>query len=249
MRLPVFLICAVALTGACSAETAGSMPDGDGVVQGRVDEAFTDRVFDMMLEGKDLIFQSQGGESLRSILVAERLADYPNGIRLQDYCLSACASYLMAARIDIAAESDLLLGFHGDLIMHRDVFTSLNADTSMGHCYQRGADRQAALYAASGLSTGFSQEMARRLEVVGAHLVEREDWPCPEVVYEFENDWWFPTSQQIEDLLHKPLSEPLCADDLACMRRKLRNLRQTGRIVIGDDVYRLDNGRLGERIE
>ena len=177
------------------------------------------------------------------------MSGYTNEIRFQEYCLSACANYLIAARDDTVLERNLLLGFHGDGILHKDVFTSLNSDDSKAYCYSRVADRQAALYAASGLSTGFSQEMARRLGVVGAHLVEREDWPCPEVVYEFENDWWFPTSQQIEDLLHKPLTEPLCADDLACMRRKLRNLRQTARIVIGDDVYRLENGRLGERIE
>ncbi|MBI1263873.1 MAG: hypothetical protein GC187_03975 [Alphaproteobacteria bacterium] len=249
MRSPFLLICAIALTGACSADTEYQVPEGAGLVEGTVDQAFTDRVWELVEENKDLIIRSQGGLNSRSIILGEILSRLSVGLSFQDYCLSACASYLIATRADTVLERNLLLGFHGDSLMHRAIFESLNTDDNLAHCYQRLADRQAALYAASGLSTGFSQEMARRLGVVGAHLVDREDWPCPEVVYEFENDWWFPTSQQIEDLLNKPLTEPLCADDLACMRRKLRNLRQTGRIVIGDDVYWLDNGRLAERLD
>jgi len=236
------LVAACDLAPAVNPLRSDAAPDR---VSGRIDRDFALEVASTLEEHGSVEIASQGGLNSTALTLAEFLAPQSEQVTLSEYCLSACASYLFTSLPSATIRRDLVLGFHHDDIITRGVYKGSRHDGMPESCYSRLAGRQTRLILSAGFSPGFSIEVGRRLNPLNVRFVEAiGDSDCQKMEYDFEIGWWFPTSAQIEQYLGRPLAEPLCADSMRCMRRELRRWGYVGTIMIGDGLFRFEQGRM-----
>tara|TARA_R110000868_G_scaffold86206_3_gene241852 strand:- start:14511 stop:15260 length:750 start_codon:yes stop_codon:yes gene_type:complete len=240
-------LCAVALTlaagvfpTACSDPTQARDLEEEAVV-GRVTMDFAMQMALAMSDGKVPVITSAGGESVAGLAAGTILAEHDSSIIVDDYCLSSCASYVMAGANHVEFRDRAVVGFHDNAHLDYSIYAEVWPERG---CYQRTYEMEREIYARNTGGERFLDELHERLapSIISVEEVADEsdlNELCMSVSYELTNQYWFPTSQQIEEFMGIEVEGDLCADDAACMRRRLRNLHLTGTVVVGDDVWTL----------
>ncbi len=228
------------LLAACSAGSNSDNANEESVV-GSVTMDFVRRLALALSEGKTPVVTSSGGETVAGLTAANLLISSGARIIVEDYCFSSCASYVLVGASHVEFRENAMVGFHHDAHLDYNVYSS--AWPGRG-CYQRSYDKEREIYASHSNGEQFLSELYERLSPSISAVAAVEDESdlselCTSVSYELTNQYWFPTSQQIEEFMGIEVEGSLCADDHDCMRRRLRNLHITGTVVVGDDIWTL----------
>ncbi len=222
---------------------AQSLPQnaGEEAIRGSVTMDFARQLAFALSEGNTPVITSSGGESIAGLAAGRMLANLAAHIIIDDYCLSSCASYVMAGATHVAFRGQAVVGFHHTA--HLD-YLIYSAAWPGRNCYGRSYALQRDIYAGHPGGEQFLDELYERLSpsVIAVATVQDEGDSselCTSVSYQLTNQYWFPSSQQIEEFMGIEVEGDLCADDDACMRRRLRNMHLTGTVVVGDEVWTL----------
>lgn len=205
-------------------------------ISGRIDETFTDAFLEAFKTHDRIAVSSTGGESHQALALARVLAPRRLHLIIDDYCFSACASLLAPAADSIEFGPDAMFGVHDSPAMARAVYVR---DFGTGDdCYVRSGGAHRELYTWAGRDPRFPDEVFDRLQPLPARAVD-SGGECPRIEYDLTHQWWFPTSVQLRELMGLAFSGTVCADDPACMRRRLPNLRMEGTVIVGDEIWTL----------
>lgn len=232
-------LASTALPAACSPpDTSARLIAGPDTprVSGTIDAAFTDRFVDAYEGSNRLAVTSTGGEAVRALVMARVVAPRELHLFIDDHCLSACASLPLPAADTVTFGPDAVVGMHYSPAMTRRVYVR---DFGTGDdCYVRSGDGERQMLEAAGRRPSFADEVYDRLQPGPARAIDIGD-VCPRIEYDLTHQWWFPTSTQLRDLMGLEFTGTVCADDPACMRRRLPNLRIEATVVVGDEIWTL----------
>ena len=156
-------------------------------------------------------------------------------VRIERICASACAEYLLPAAAKIEFVDNPIIAFHGNPIMGAFLEEKYEPEAFF-RCYDDTAKQMRELYINAGKNTNFWKEQLRRLKL-GEPKFERSE-RCVRFQYVFEHKFWYPTSDQLQNLLGLRFSGRVCADDFACVRKKIApRWRKDQSFVVGDNVH------------
>ncbi|MEQ8405042.1 MAG: hypothetical protein RKE49_08085 [Oceanicaulis sp.] len=226
------------LCAACAPDTSARLLAGPEVprVDGRIDQDFSDAFLDAFKTHNQIAVSSTGGETHQALALARVLAPRRLHLIIDDYCFSACASLLAPAADSIEFGPDAMFGVHDSPAMARAVYVrDFGRDDD---CYVRSGGAHREMYAWAGRNPRFPDEVFERLEPLPARAVDIGG-DCPRIEYGLTHQWWFPTSDQLRDLMGLEFTGTICADDPDCMRRRLRALRMEGTVMVGEEIWTL----------
>lgn len=230
----VSILAATFFATACEATKEQSQVDQTRVMSGYIDQDFSNELLIAMREGEDLVVTSGGGAMPISVLLAYSLHNADAVVRFEDYCLSACASFLLPAVTRRELGPDLLIGVHRDLFWLRDAYLEQGGeDTDCLASFEQALDH---VFQGEPRGRNFSNEVRRTLEVTG----ERRTYNpagCDPIEFETTHEMWFPTSDQLRAFIDVPEGVRLCADSLDCIRAKLSSWSTDRTLIVGDTVW------------
>lgn len=176
---------------------------------------------------------SEGGEIKYGILLAKKISNENISLEVFYVCLSACAEFLLPAANKIKFIEEPMVGFHwGPILSHNE---QLRAGADLSGCDTSDFDYQENLFKEKELSTNFWLEVEDRLVLKSYELGSKG---CYSKKRKFENDFWFPTSQQLKNLLGLDFEGKVCADNVETCKIKVNNVTRKGiRIMIGDTLH------------
>jgi len=181
-----------------------------------------------------VIIRSNGGYSKFGFMVNEAIYNKKIDVIIDDYCFSACAEYVLLASKDITFVNEPIIGFHGNALLHHAVLERYRT-VPASECYNSEAPKLLKLYSRIKANSNFWKEQEKRLIV--PKITEFKNG-CPYYRYEFAHKYWYPTSDQLENLMGIKFSGSLCADNPACIKARLiRKGRKGTSFVVGDEVY------------
>lgn len=211
------------------------------LVEGKIDRDFVNNALISAASGDGLEIKSSGGQSLFTIAFASSINNMVN-IRsddsilfINDYCLSACASYLILGLSEYEIGENVLIGYHYDLNWVRDYYVEQGG--SQAECYSEHHQRLLSMYSQNNVNSRYFEQVRERLGVDRTTVVEGAG-DCDEVYFETDHEMWFPTSAEFREYFGVDFSPgTLCADDHDCIAQKLRNLDPSRTYLVGEDVW------------
>lgn len=240
LAIRLFVVAAFALLAACSPDhptAARLISDSETPrLSGQIDEAFTDAYLEAVKSNDRIAVTSTGGMNTWGLALAKNTAHLRVTLIIDDHCLSSCASFLLPSAGAVEFGADAIVGVHEQPILNRMVY---ERDFGAGDsCYMHTTGLHHEIYRRAARDLTFPYQVFERLQPGPALAVDVGD-VCPRIEYDLTHAWWFPTSDQLRDLMGLDFTGSVCADDPACMRRRLPNLRMEGSVMVGDEIWTL----------
>ncbi|MEQ8435102.1 MAG: hypothetical protein RIA71_12770 [Oceanicaulis sp.] len=231
--------CALAAAACSPAEPADTATSNEGDVprlEGLIDEAFMNRYLALAQTHDRIAVSSTGGLNSIALVLAKHAAPLAVTLVVDDYCFSACASYLIPSAGAVEFGDDAMVAMHDEALMRRAIYQRDFGDGD--ECYARSSRFHLEVYERAGRDFRFPTEVYDRLQPGPARAEDVND-VCPRIHYELTHAWWFPTSEQLREFMGLEFTGSVCADDPACMRRRLPRLDMEGTVMVGDDIWTL----------
>ena len=220
------LVAALVLTGCARSQSV--------FIRSSIDSSLYDHIRELDADRYEIKITSGGGLSYPAIKLGVYLLDKKVHLKVQDYCLSACAEFLLPAADEIRFVDNPVVGFHWSPLMTYHQYVRVGAELSA--CTFPTGD-QLTLLNARHLNTEFWRETEKRLKLKHFETIMNGE-RCPMKIREFENRFWLPTSDQLRNIWGLKFTGSVCADDFVrCMDKVNRIWARGTRIVIGDRVY------------
>lgn len=187
----------------------------------------------------NLTVNSIGGEVTASTLIAEFFARKTLNITVVEKCWSACSSILLAAADNIYFHNQPLIGFHWSSIMDIEQYKRaggdfLGCDDDVFDNYRR----EKKIYEKRNHNISFWKEVENKLVLKRYEIIDRGKSACNGKEREFENNMWFPTSEQLREKLGLDFKGTVCADNYEECSQRIDLVAPIGiSVVIGDKVY------------
>jgi len=180
-------------------------------------------------------FNSSGGETSAALKISDFIQENDFTIQIDLECLSGCAEVILPSASKLEFFDEPFIGFHQSILSYKNnIETLAKQDTQF--CRWGYANKSLELLNKKNLNIDFWQETMKRLKPEVEFTYEYRT--CPMDIYNFENDWWFPTSKQLKNLWGLEFRGSVCADNYkACAFKIDQRWKKGTRIVIGDKVY------------
>ena len=234
LLLPIFFV----LLGCKQHNSAAELEPSDAIISeviiGRIDSKFFEEVKSRKPETNTLIVMSRGGNTNFGLKVAYEILSNKLDVTIAEICLSACAEYILPAANNIHLIDEPLIGYHWNPIILGSLLRN-NAAKDIEYCTEVGDEQLLKLLSDAQKKTDAWKQTLKRIKIKN-YIVEYQDKACPWSVKEFENKYWFPTSQQLEHLFGVHVTGDLCADNEECYKKKLEHYykRTGGSFIVGD---------------
>jgi len=189
----------------------------------RLDGQITKDIAEEIVSATDLtkIIVNSGGGHSRSAAAISRFI-YENNIDLviEEECSSACFEYLVPAANSVIAIDAPLIGIHGNAFLYEDLYLDLNFERA-SHCEWVSLSWLRELYKKKGLNEySFQNRKAALGEIEFEFFID--DRGCPRITrLNYEFDFWFPNSSQINDIFPGLISGAVCADYATVCEKKI----------------------------
>jgi hypothetical protein len=227
----VFLAVVAALLGVGSCAFARDEP-APPTITGPIGDPFLSYVRQLPPDAL-VVVSSLGGSADVGLEIAEYVQRNRIHVRIDEFCLSACAEFILPAAQSVEFGPQAIIGFHGGDFLFEHLAQEAGADNSCA------APRTAALhaiYATRGLHPTFALEVLQRLEMT-SYRPPSSPTHC-DATFESRRLVWFPSSDQLRSLWGLRFTGTICVDDPACVETRMRHMIRSGReVMIGDDPY------------
>jgi len=195
-----------------------------------------------------IIVTSSGGKPSSGIKIAREIYDNQLNIIVAEICLSACAEYVLpAANNEINLIHEPLIGYHWNPIILAHLLRK-NATKDYEYCTKIGDEELLELLSDTGKNPDAWMETLERINLVSYQVVYKEN-QCPWSTIEFENKFWFPTTEQLNDIFGLQVYGKLCADNPVCYNKKIPyHFRNGGSFIVGDEKIVVPKRIIGKNI-
>jgi hypothetical protein len=204
---------------------------------GQITQNDVDVLLNQLNSGDTIIVDSGGGLSNAALLLAQRLSRNDIDVQFEGRCLSACAEFLLVATDRKTISSDLIIGYHHNSHMIAD-YVAEHMPTKL-HCHSKLLKGKERLYKARGMKVSLWQQQA---SYIGIHRFRHVGGPkeCGKITFRTRRSWWYPTRDQLRELVGLDISTPICNDDSNCVRAFILNrYDKLGWYMIGDEPFLL----------
>ena len=230
-KLLLFSLFALIICSACN------KPNSDTryvYLNSNIDKSALDYITAINSKNIELTITSSGGNVKTATDMAKYLMTKNLQLSVTDYCLSACAEKIIPSADQIKFIDHPIIGFHWSPIMNYNHIIQL--DPKLTNC-DSDAQKQREILSYHNLNIDFWKDVEKRLNLLEYKLV-KGDGNCPFISRRFENDFWLPTSKQLQQLWGLKFSGNTCADNFELCKKKVDNyFPYAKRIIIGDNLY------------
>lgn len=197
-------------------------------------------VYDFDADANVLTIESRGGHSNDFIERAWILEETHPTVIVKNVCISACAEYILPVASKIILEDSPIVAMHGSPIILQMVRDKAFNNEPSG-CLETSSQMLKMVQDNNSVHPDYNQDQINYLSVKS---VERGDviQGCQLANVMFENDYWLPTSAQLDKYFAADIEGKTCADELESCKETLdRRWRKGGRYIIGETLY-ISNG-------
>jgi hypothetical protein len=205
-------------------------------IQGRaVDAAFEQEIREKWKPGAILQISSLGGEGDRAIAIAEWMLKNKVRLSVIDVCNSACPEYFLPAAAEVRFVGSPIVAFHWNLPITQEFLTE-NYPNLDFRCREGAFKAHQALVAKFDTNPDFWKGQRDRIGLRNITIVNPDD-PCKLMLADLKVDLWFPTSEQLRDMMWLEFEGEVCADNKACIEKEIIPFsRKYKKIMVGDEV-------------
>jgi len=189
----------------------------------------------LLLPG-DLRFSSYGGDANVALELAKIIRTSNKNVHIGEYCISACAEFVMPSARAIYVTRYTIIGYHiNDFI----VSSQLPAHRRLNYCGYERYIWLSSLYKQKDLDVNFYKEIDRRLQFkILDSDVSVENKNCNEVTMTARRSMWYPTSKQLRTLLKMKVRGEICNDNIVCWKERLEyDSPPRAKYIVGDNEY------------
>lgn len=189
--------------------------------------------------GSTIIVKSEGGRVYPSIELAQIIHAKRLHVVLDDFCYSACAELIIPAAIDIKAVNEPLIGVHGNPVIYQKILRDIGFNED-ARCDEDMVQGFRDIYRIKGINANeVAQAEIDRLKFMGIWKTNRGDeHGCRVFTSPNYISVWFPSRKQLKTIFKTEISGAICADSMACIKRKIAKNWKPGSIyVVGDKVF------------
>lgn len=191
-------------------------------------------LFENNPNGDYIIFNSKGGKTSVSLAVTREVKTAPKLV-INEECSSNCAEIMLPFASKVEFVNNPIIAFHGNTFSYR-YFVEAYAEKNTEYCNWLYADEMSHLYEQKGLNKHFWKTQMSILKPKVSFIYKAGK--CPLRVYNFENSFWLPTSEQLKKGLGLEFTGSVCADDFYSCTLKINTRWRIGtRVVVGDKIY------------
>jgi len=189
--------------------------------------------------GKVIRLNAEFAPSKESVALAEIFQKNSMILKVDEQCLSGCSEYVLAGAKSVIFKNSPLIGFDVSIEQKQQlVFESTSGIYKRR--YQILVDKKQRIYRASELNVEFWKDVSARMNACPKRSTENlQDWfggnNCDTLSFVVDFHEWFPTSQQLRDLLGLKFKGTVCADDVAkCILRLNKEYKAGYIFLVGD---------------
>ena len=180
-------------------------------------------------------FSSKGGSTAYALKLGKQIKDAGVTLVVNNECTSNCAEVILPLSSAVVFDKKPIIAFHGNIQSYR-YFTEKLAIKNKQFCNWAHELHLKKVLSQKGLNTDFWKEQMKRLKPNVSFKYDAGK--CPKRDYNFENNYWLPTSTQLRELWGLEFDGELCADYLKdCKKRIDYHWLKGTRVVLGDEVY------------
>lgn len=182
--------------------------------------------------GTSVSIQSSGGIPADFYALADKLMEANAKLHFTGVCLSACAEVLVPLDLEKYAYQNTLIGYHWNAHVNLESVRTI-ADNDCVQKYKQEIQDKENFLEANRIRLGYWEVSSFVLDLVDVA-------PVPERECEFQAHYryqmWFPTSEQIRELMGISFEAGICNDSVACVEMVYKRRIGQG-IVIGSEKY------------
>lgn len=236
-KLPI-----LALTCLCAVAASACNSPSPYKLTGRIDAKFV-KELESFPPYANIILFSNGGDPDFAEKAARITQEKNFRFTVIGYCLSSCVEYLLPAAYSVEFKQTPIIGVHQNPSLINDIKNMDSNFVERRLCYfednidffenfriNKATPPHKATLEQSNLA------VLSRLKLVKALRIENDY--CIETAFQFENQMWLPTSDQLSYHWNLTPLGKICADDYDTCGSKIdKSLPHGTRVVIGDKVY------------
>jgi len=204
---------------------------------GPINEQFIERLSNLEPDETVITINSTGGTGRLSMRAANIIENSKITVIVDQYCLSACAEYLLPAAQEVIFKNDPLIGFHWNtLSLHQQI--NQKATKNLSFCDSIEIDKIESFYARKKINTEFWKLTYERISEPKIKLTYLDN-ACPKLeIIGVNHSLWFPSEETLKTDFGLKFSGSLCSDYQACFEVKIpKYLKGNATYVVGKTVF------------
>lgn len=201
-----------------------------------IDEVFLEKLR-AATDFQEITVSSTGGDPDFAEIAAEIIQEKHLKIRIEHFCLSSCAEYLLPAAHSITLSNKSVIGFHQNPLMINYIKETFSEFQQHEICYYSdNLEYIEKLHFEKLKNSEYWKTTLDKIELNDAGFVKKDD--CIEVQFIFNNRLWLPTSNQLKSGMGLQFEGSICSDDPTCYQQTIdRSWDENTNIVVGEIVY------------
>lgn len=234
MRFPLLLtILTLVLTvGSAGSQTFAGDEPAIPTISGPIGDPFLSYI-QQLPPDSTVVINSLGGSAAVGIDIAQFVQHNRIHVRVDEFCLSACAEFILPAAESVQLGPRAIIGFHGGDFLFENLAHEAGADDS---CAAPRTEALRAIYEARGFAPSFAFEVAERLDIT-SYRPPSSPTTC-DASFDSRRLVWFPSADQLRSLWGLQFTGSICVDDPACVDATMKHLIRSGReVMFGDHPY------------
>ncbi|MEP1230687.1 MAG: hypothetical protein ABJG88_08430 [Litorimonas sp.] len=194
-----------------------------------------------LTEFSSVILSSEGGTNNVALKIAENLLVQRRSAMVVAFCYSGCAGILpFFEEIEFVDEPSV--GFHWNALIMKSALTSGQLNQLDNRENPFLSNTQKRLEAQAGFDSEVWWHVQNRINVRIISLSKSQDsYQEGSVKWESKHNMWFPTSNQMKDLLGLEFKGSVCADNPICIKQRVEQWSTNSSVIVGDTIYK--NGK------
>lgn len=233
----IFSLLSFLTLGACNvAQQQSEEPIKREFFFSKIDNDFYTSVRNRDQDTNTLTVSSYGGKPSIALKVGKEIFEHDLNLEVAEICLSACAEYLLPGAKKVTLLDQPLIGYHHSPLIN-DYLLKQNVKKNYNLCQKVGNLEQTQFLITTGKKPQAWQTTLEKLELVNYQVSYKEN-SCPWAAKQFKNEFWFPTSDQLNNIFGIKVTGDLCADSSECFKKKIpHHFSKGGTFIVGDTQY------------
>lgn len=180
--------------------------------------------------------QSVGGHSEKFYKISREIRELNSAIVITNYCLSACAEYLLIAGREVDFRKRPIIGMHGNPFL-LDIVKTAHFPDARNNCLNTSSENMMNLQFEKGIPVSYNLYQIKMLKIESV-ITSEIIHGCQTQKVRFKNYMWLPTSNQLKKQMGLQFNGSTCADYITeCKKRASRRWKYGTKLVIGEEQF------------
>lgn len=183
--------------------------------EGLITAESVDAVRSELKLGATFKISSPGGEFNAAMELAELLIEKEAEIQIHERCISACAEFILPISKSVRVSAGTVIGFHGNQFIFNKLYELYDPQERL-NCFLDASRRVEDFYDRINVNKDFSNDIYSKIRPYSVYF-EDDGTNCGLISYRLQNEFWYPSPEQISIFLGYEIKGATCNSSKICL--------------------------------